>query len=385
MNFHNVLNNTYTLILLFTLALSLVTLCLYYGLMWLRVGLYKNSRIPDASTVSEGDYPSVSVVLVAHNEAEQLKKTLPYLLEQDYPDYEVVVVNYLSTDETPFVLRVCSENYPILKPVVIKNDVNMFQGRKYPVSIGIKSATKDIILLTEADSLPASFNWIKEMIRGYMHGASMVIGNACPNQEKTVLNAFEQYDILTQNASCLGMALAGNPYTATSRNLSFRRDFFFNKGAFIPLYNIPVGGEELFVNHNANKSNTTIVVSDDSSMSFDAPADFAQWHQDRWQRAASSRNFKTRDRLLRVSYPLMQALFLASLVWLLVAGLFPWQILVSVLALKIIWQTLCCYFLAKRFKIKKIQYFSLFFEFYFLVANTFLFFSTLRKKKFQWR
>ena len=128
MDFTNVLSSTFTLVLLALLALSFVLLCLYYGLIWLRTGRYSKSPLPTPDTVAERDLPSVSVVVVAHNEAESLKKSLPYLLEQDYPDYEVVVVDYTSQDDTPFVLRVCSENYPNLKPVSFPADVNMFKA-----------------------------------------------------------------------------------------------------------------------------------------------------------------------------------------------------------------------------------------------------------------
>ncbi len=385
MDFSNVLNSTYTLVLLALLVVSFISLSLYYGLIWLRVGRYKKTKLPTIDQVKPSDLPSVSVVVVAHNEAEALKKSLPYLLEQDYPDYEVVVVDYTSQDDTPFVLRVCSENYPNLKPVNFPADVNMFKGKKYPLSIGIKSATKDVVLLTEPDCIPKGFDWIKEMMCGYMHGASMVMGYRLLNEEKTILNAFQQYENLAYNASYLGMSLMGNPYTASGSNLSYRRDFFFAKGGFISHYSFPDGADDLFVNQNATKSNSVAVLREGAAVYSDGCPTFGLWHQERLHRKSSRRFYGLKDKLTLAVYPLSQCVFLAALLWLWIGGLFPWQLLAGLLAVKIIWQIVCSVLLAKRFKVKKVQFLSPFFELYFLFANTILFFSTLRKKNIQWR
>lgn len=385
MDFTNVLSSTFTLVLLALLALSFVLLCLYYGLIWLRTGRYSKSPLPTPDTVAERDLPSVSVVVVAHNEAESLKKSLPYLLEQDYPDYEVVVVDYTSQDDTPFVLRVCSENYPNLKPVSFPADVNMFKGKKYPLSIGIKSATKDVVLLTEPDCIPKGFDWIKEMMCGYMRGASIVMGYGLLNAEGTLLGALQQYENLIYNASYLGSALLGYPYTGSGRNLSYRREFFFGRGGFISHYSFPDGADDLFVNQNATRSNTVVVLREGAAVVSDARSTFGQWRQERLHRTSSRRFYGLGNKLSLLVYPLSQCVFLAALLWLWIGGLFPWQLLAAVLAVKIIWQIVCCALLAKRFSVKKIQFFSPFFELYFLFANTFLFFSTLRKKNIQWR
>lgn len=385
MDFSNVLTDSFTIFLLAVLLLSTLTLSLYYGLVYLRVGRNKDTRTPLPDAVPDNAWPSVSVVIVAHNESEFLKESLPYLLEQEYPDYEVVVVDYTSQDDTPFVLRVCAENYPHLKPVNFPEDVNMFRGKKYPLSIGIKSATKDVILLTEPDCIPRSFDWIRHMMCGYMHGASIVMGYSLLKENNTLLNAFERYDNMMFSASYIGMAMIGNPYTATGRNLSYRRDFFFNKGGFISHYTIPDGADDLFVNQNANKANATVVLRDDAYVEADARATFAQWHLDRLHRYGTRRYYGFKDKCMLLIYPVSQILFWVSLLLLVFNSLFPWQLLLCWLVLKMGWQIVTCSVLAKRLKVKKVQYFSPIFELYFLFANTILHLLTLRKKNIRWR
>lgn len=385
MNFDGVLNSRYTLVLLAILLLSFIALCLYYGLLWLRVARYKNDKQPKPDEVGEKERPSVSVVIVSHNEAESLKKSLPYLLEQDYPKYEVVVVNYMSTDDTTFVLRVCSENYPNLKVVNFKADVNMFRGKKYPLSIGIKSAVGDVILLAEPDCRPNDFDWIGEMVCGYMRGASLVLGYSLLNPEKGLLNALERYENMTYTASYAGAALMGNPYTATGRNLSYRREFFFARGGFISHYSFPDGADDLFVNQNATRSNTVVMLRKGAGMHYESSKTFGEWRQKRIHRRASRRFYGWKDKALLSVYPLSQLLFIVSLVLLFVGGLFPWQLLVALLAVKFIWQIVCAFFLGKRFEIKSLYFLSPLFELYFLIADTFLSISTLCKKNRQWR
>ena len=142
---------------------------------------------------------------------------------------------------------------------------------------------------------------------------------------------------------------------------------------------------DLFVNQNATRSNTTVVLREGAAVVSDARSSFGQWRQERLHRTSSHRFYGLGNKLSLLVYPLSQCVFLAALLWLWIGGLFPWQLLAAVLAVKIIWQIVCCALLAKRFSVKKIQFFSPFFELYFLFANTFLFFSTLRKKNIQWR
>lgn len=384
MDLSNVLNSTYTLVLLSLLVLSLLSLCLYYGLVWLRVGLYKGSRYPK-QVQATGSLPSVSVVIVAHNEAEFLKKSLPYLLEQDYPDYEVVVVDYTSQDDTRFVLHVCSENYPNLKPITFSEDVNMFHGKKYPLSIGIKSATKDVILLTEPECVPNSFSWIREMVSAYGRGVDMALGYSVLQGDKSLTTALQRYEDMVFNATFIGSAMMGNPFTATGRNLSYRRDFFFRSGGFISHYSISEGADDIFVNQNADKNNTALSLSPDAAVTYNAQESFRLWHRQRIRQRSTRRYYKTCDRISLAVYPISQFVFLAALVCLFVFQLFPWQLLLAVLLLKIIWQTVCSFLLGKRFNVSKIPFFSVFFEFYFLIANTILsLFALLRKNK-QWR
>lgn len=385
MNIEALLTNTYTLILLIILALSFVVLAVYYGLIYVRVGLFENKKIPKATELNESKMPSVSVVLTTHNEASFLKDSLVYLLEQDYPNYEVVVVNYISSDDTEFVLKVCGENYPHLKAIAFKEDVNMFSGKKYPLSIGIKSAKNDVLVLTEPDSVPKSFSWLRSIVAGYMHGADVVLGYSGIRQEKGLLNSMMQYDNLCQSASMFGWAIMGNPYTGNGRNLSYRRNFFFDRGAFIRHYTEPEGADDLFVNQNANKRNTAMALEEGSFVQTEPRKNFHQWHLQRKAHYTTKKYYGWKDKLLLMVHPTAVLLFYLSLVLMLVASLRSWIVPLVFLVVDWAWQIVAFSLLTKRFSVKNVHFFAPLYEIYFLLANTFLCLTSLHKKTNRWR
>ena len=208
-DFSGFLTDIYSVALACVMLATLIYLCLYYGLFYMRVGLYCPKRDGKDTT------PPVSVVLTARNDAAWLKENLVYLLEQDYPDFEVVVVNYLSSDDTEFVLKLLCDYYPHLKVVPFKEDVNLFQGKKYPLSIGIKSAKNDILLLADPNCTPKNLHWLRGMVRGYQQADSskskveIVLGYCGMKRTKTLLGCLQQYDALAYGAQYLGSALLG--------------------------------------------------------------------------------------------------------------------------------------------------------------------------------
>lgn len=385
MNWTIDITDTCTLACLIVFKAAFLLLSLYYALFYFRVGRKKAVREGATGSLG-GNKPKVSIVIAAHNEAAYLKESMPYLLEQDYPNYEVVVVDYMSQDDTKFVLKVCSENYPNLKPVQFPEDVNMFQGKKYPLSIGIKSATGDIILLTEADCIPRGFSWVSAMARGYAsRQTQLVMGYGGVKQEKGLLNALQQYDSLSDTASWMGFQMLGMPYSGTGRNLSFRRDFFFQQGSFIRHYTIPDGADDLFVNQNATRSNAALCLDPDCFVQTDAAATMSAWKKRRRARYGTRRCYPFLQRLLLALRPLAVALLYTAGALLALKN-FPWQYILLSWMLLMAWQVFAFSQVTRRFEVRGIHFYAPLLEIYFTIANTILQISTLHKIKTpRWR
>ena len=384
MDFTQILTDPCTMALTILLVASLAVLCLYYGLFFFRVGRYKGAERKKKS-VGDSALPPVSVVMAAQNDGEWLRTNLVYLLEQDYPDFEVVVVDYLSTDDTQFVLRLLAENYKNLKIVTFHENVNGYLGLKYPLSIGIKSAKNDILLLAEPECMPMEhthFNWIREMVSGYVHDhIDIVLGYCGITYKPSLFNWLQQYDNLDYSVEYLGAAALRHPFTGNGRNLSYRRSLFMKKDGFIYHYHIPDGADDMFVNQNCRRRNTSVVLSRDAFTVVEPQPSLRQWHIFRKHRIATHSYYRFGLKLARFAKPLCVLLFYLAGALLLVLGTFPWQILAAVLVLKLAWQITSTAVAARRLGVKPIIYIlSPLFEIYFLIANTFLSIIPLSKQ-----
>jgi len=204
--------------LIVALLVALFVQLIYYWLIFSRVAFYNHTKRP----VSESKEP-VSVIVCAKNEYHNLVRFLPKLLEQDYPEYEVVVVNDASDDDTFYLLRELADKYPRLKVVNITQNLNFFSGKKFPLSIGIKSAKYELVLLTDADCFPAGPNWIEKMQSAFSGKTEIVLGYGSYAPQPGLLNRLIRFDTLMVAVQYMSNAMIGMPYMGVGRNLAYRK------------------------------------------------------------------------------------------------------------------------------------------------------------------
>ena len=165
------------------------------------------SSVKQTAEPTNSNYPPVSVVICARNAALILERNLPLWLEQDYPQFEIVVVDDCSGDETAYLLVTTAEREPLLKyvlldPLVIKN-----QSKKLALSLGIKKAQYEHLLLTDSDCIPSSNQWIKHMATQFSKNTSLVLGVSPVNsQSNSFLERMVQYENLMTAMNYLGMS-----------------------------------------------------------------------------------------------------------------------------------------------------------------------------------
>lgn len=370
-DFTDFLTDKQSIVFTIAMVLSLIFLSLYYGLIHFRIGRWHRKK--ETGNDAPSKLPPVSVVLTARNDAVWLKENLVYLLEQDYPDFEVVVVDYLSHDDTQFVLKLLKDYYPHLKVVPFKEDVNLFQGKKYPLSIGIKSAKNDILLLADPDCTPKNMQWLRGMVKGYSDKNTQIVLGFCGlKRTKTLLGVMQQYDNLSYSSHYLGHALLGHPYTGSGRNLSYRRNFFFKQGAFIRHYSVAGGSDDLFVYQNATGDNTAICIDSDACLSTEPKKTFSQWHRQRLDRVSTRNWHSWGSRLQEDLLPLCNIIFYTMAVMLLLNGTLPWIVVAGMVAIKWAWQMVAFAQLCKRFEGGLTYLAAPFLEIYFILANTIL-------------
>ena len=350
----------------------------YYWIVFGRLAFYK---VPDHVN---GHYPPVSIVIVARNEYYNLKKNLPLFLEQEYGDFEVVVVNHVSDDETRELLEDLQRQYPKLRIVNITQDLNFFKGKKFPLSLGIKSAANDIVLLTDADCSPIGRNWIKSMVRNYTSNIQVVLGYGPYNKEKGIVNMFIRYDTFMVAMQYLSYAIAGMPYMGVGRNLSYTRSVFFASGGFTSHYMVSSGDDDLFIEQIANKKNTKIEVSPDSFIYSVPKKTFPEWFRQKQRHLTTAKFYKPKFKLFLGLFSITQFLFYASLVFALFVSQ-SYYLIIGLFLLRFISQIIVQKKVSNLLQEKQLLIISLLLEVFYILLMPFITFKSIFLKPVQWK
>ena len=225
------------------------------------------------------NYRPVSVIVCAKNEEDNLVKFLPLVLNQQYDEFEVVVVNDCSYDNTGDILEEFAKKYAHLRIVTIKEDENYRHGKKFAVMCGIKGAKYEHLIFTDADCFPNSTNWVREVMTNYNDASTeIVLGYGGFEKKKGFANKLIRFDALTIALNYFYAAIKGKAYMGVGRNLSYKKSLFFKHKGFASHYFIESGDDDLFVNESATRHNTKIEVKPDS-FTYSIPKNsFKEWY-----------------------------------------------------------------------------------------------------------
>ena len=355
-----------------------------------RIRRDKKSQITNhKSQITEG----VSVILAAHNESYNLSQYLQALLSQDWPTYEVIVVDDGSEDETRAIVESYMVNDPRLHMTVVPYGARVGSTKKLALTLAAKAAQYDYLLLTDADCVPESPRWIAEMMKGFVqhstlniqHSTDIVLGFSPYFCEKGSINRLVRYDTLFNGLHYLGAALCGHPYMGVGRNLAYRKSLFFESGGFTHLMTSIAGDDDLFVNHVATPETTAVVLSRDSYVWSLAKTNLRDWLQQKRRHVSVSPQYKTSTKWRLALEPVTRGLFYAMVIYIAVR----YQLSVVSLAaagvflLRWIIQTAIINSAARRMGLKRFNMFSvLWFDIVLPLIN--LWMLIVPKRKIKW-
>lgn len=284
-------------VLLATLAIAFITQVIYILTVYVRIPLWKPR--PKTETL-EG----VSIVICAKNEERNLRELIPILMEQNYPTFQVVVVNDNSWDDTQDTLKAFQVSYPNLHCIHLDEDKQQMQGKKFALTLGIKGAKYEQLLLTDADCRPRNKNWIQEMTAGLNHdGTDICLGFSPYKKEKGLLNALIRFDAFQAGINYLGLSICGVPYMGVGRNLAYKKELFFKNSGFRSHMHILSGDDDLFINEVAHKRNTTVALSEDSHTFSFAKTTWRDWWVQKKRHLTTANNYKFFHKVLLMVWP----------------------------------------------------------------------------------
>ncbi len=311
-------------------ALGLVFLIqLYYYLgVFTRLTGYKRQDVP-------ANQQPVSIIICAKNEEDNLMKYLPLLLTQNYPKFEVIVVNDCSWDESYEKMLRMQPDYPHLEIRNIAINDHYEHGKKFALSIGIKAAKYDQLLLTDADCRPASQDWLKLMQRNFTDKKTIILGFSPYERGKGFLNKVIRYDTFLIGVHYLTQALRGKTYMGVGRNLSYEKELFFNVKGFASHMHVMSGDDDLFIQEVATKTNVAIEI-DHNAHTLSAPKKtWADWFTQKRRHISTAPLYPASTRSFITTYFVSTALFYLLLTTLAVF-LYNWPILIAVFLVRLV-------------------------------------------------
>jgi glycosyltransferase involved in cell wall biosynthesis len=294
--------------------LSVCVQLYYYIAYYARIFFYK--RAPQLKK-----YP-ISVIICARNEAENLRINLPSILNQKHKDFEVIVVNDCSTDETEEVLREYLKKHAHLRTTTITPDKKFTHGKKLALTLGIKAAKNEWLVFTDADCNAESIHWLERIQENYTHKKDIVIGYGGYKPQPELLNKFIRYDTLMIAMQYLGLALAGIPYMGVGRNLSYRKSLFFKNKGFASHYDISSGDDDLFINETANKNNVSVEIHPESHTRSEPKHIWKQWFLQKKRHFSTADRYKSKHFFLIGLEPFSRFLFYLTFIFMLSLNVF---------------------------------------------------------------
>lgn len=370
--------NPFLFVTLILLAFATIVQLVYYWIIYGKIAFFRQKN-----EFARSDQP-VSVIVCARDEYYNLKENLPVLLNQDYSTFEVLVVNHGSEDDTQYLLRDLSEEYPNLKIVNLPQDLNFFTGKKFPLSIGIKSAKHDILLFTDADCIPRSNQWVRRMAANFTEGTEIVLGYGAYSKSKSLLNLLIRFDTTRIAMNYLGFARAGMPYMGVGRNMAYRKSLFYNQNGFISHYRIQSGDDDLFINKAATSKNTRIEIKQDSHTVSHPKSSLTLWIRQKRRHLMTGGYYKPSHKLTLGLFAFSQVLFWAAAISLLVLWYQPYVVF-GLVALRLLSQFLVTGKVMQKLSEKGFLLLVPLFELFLMVVSPVLALANVFKKPVKWR
>ncbi len=365
--------------ILFILFAFFAFIQLFYLLrVWLPVLLSKQPN--EKKTIP------LSVIICAKNESLNLKRNLSAVLEQDHPDFEVIVVDDGSTDTTEDVLSEYRKKFPQLKTtsIPLPSDPKFTHGKKLAVTIGVKSAKNKWLVFTDADCRPDSNQWLKSMVP-HKPNTEIVLGYGPYSQKKGLLNKYIRFETVNIALMYLGFAKMKVPYMGVGRNLAYNKDLFMSNKGFASNYNILSGDDDLFVNETATKKNTEIQIHPESFTYSEAEDKLSGYFKQKSRHLTTANAYKPKHVFMLGLEPVSRAWFYLLFVLCLYGHFFPIATL-AIFAIRFFSQLTIYTLCNKKLKEPNLWLIFIFFDLMSLIFNFLAYFALIIRPKYsQWK
>ncbi|UKN01390.1 glycosyltransferase [Paracrocinitomix mangrovi] len=324
------------------------------------------------------NHPGVSIIICSRNEEENLYKNLPKILNQDYPKFEVIVVIDQTVDDSKHIINAYSKEFPQLRYIEMERNQHRKFGKKIPLTVGIKGAKYEHVLLTDADCFPATDQWIKLMMSNYTEEKDIVIGYGPYERKKGLLNKFIRFDTTQIAATYLGFAKNRRPYMAVGRNMSYKVEKWREVDGFKSHYHVQSGDDDLFMQDAAKRKNTAIEIDKKSWVYSHPKTSWKDWVAQKQRHYTTASKYRFINKVFLGIFPFSMILMFVSLVLLLINYEW-WLFVLSLFALRLITYWIISGLLFRKLGQKDLSWLFPIFEIGHFIIIPFIYYSTDRR------
>ena len=348
------------------------------------LGFFGKFAFAKAQKITPKKIP-ISVIVCAKNEEENVTNFIPLLAEQNYPDFEIVLIDDASNDNTLAIFEDFEKQYPNIRLVKVQNNEAFWGNKKYALTLGIKAAKKEYLLFTDADCYPTSKEWITAMSSQFTMQKTIVLGYGKYEKiAKSFLNKIIRFETLLTAVQYFSWAKMGHPYMGVGRNLAYKKEEFFNVNGFIEHMKVRSGDDDLFVNQAANARNTTIAFMPESFTYSKPKTTYKDWLIQKRRHIATANYYKKFDKFQLGVFYCSQLLFILLAIVLL-AFQFQWIIVLSLFCLRYIISWTVIGFSAGKLKEKDVVYWYPIIELVLIFTQINIFITNTFSKPVHWK
>ncbi|MBT8324962.1 MAG: glycosyltransferase [Winogradskyella sp.] len=365
--------------LLFYLFIAVVLIQLfYYALFLVCFSLKKENTVTHKQL-------KISVIICARNEEAQIKKNLPYIINQNYENFEIVLINDASTDKTLKIFESFKAKHKNITIVDVKPNEAFWANKKYALTLGIKASKHDFLVFTDADCKPNSSDWLKTISAHFSNSKSIVLGYGGYAKTKgSFLNKLIRYETVLTALQYFSWANLGMPYMGVGRNMAYRKELFFNNAGFKNHMQLRSGDDDLFINEVATKTNTSVCVSPESFTVSTPKTTFKAWRLQKRRHISTARHYKKKHQIVLGLFYVTQLMFWLLAIILLISTL-HFKLVLLLISLRIIIQLLSVGLASKKLKELDIVAILPFLEIFLVIFQFVIFCNNLMSKPKYWK
>lgn len=362
--------------LLFYILLAFVFINSLYYLGFLYFGLaHKNKPL-------EGKVFPVSLIVCAKNEAENLKRNIPLWLKQAHPNFELIIIDDDSQDQTRDVIESFANQDPRIVPVFVNTNERFASSKKYALTLGIKKAKHLRLVFTDADCSPASANWLSIMARQFSAQKQLILGYGGHHKKLSFVNALARFETFITAIQYFSYAFAGIPYMGVGRNLAYSSLLYESQNGFSSHMDVISGDDDLFVNQAGTKENTALCLLPEAFTYSAAKATLGKWLNQKRRHITTANYYKPIHKFLLGLYYLGNLGFWIS--WGLFLFVHP-KLALIVLIGRTVFQIISYIPTARKLKELPLLILTPFFELFLICMQLVIFILNLTSKRASWK